>query len=481
MQLAGDLSSKQLRITLEDKLKQLLEKTNSQLLTGLQKAWLFNTFVIPKISWQLIIMIHPKYYISKLQRLCSRYIKAWLSLPKCANPTILHTGKHEHGLKIKNLQIEYKKLQAIKSIMQKYSKDPSIRDVRKRQLCKELRSTDIHHFADICEQTVRTELQNHKRSGLGINKRPQISTIRHEVGKEVERLELESLMQSCKGKVVQGKWLNWSSVVRTDIGWQSLINNTNDKLIKFHINSTLETLPTRDNLRRWGNKILGSCKSCGLPETIKHILCTCSIFRIQGRYKWRHNMILRSICNSITAWYLEVEPKLHNKNKNSFIPFVGYNSSKSKNRNIIINGILNTAGWKLIADLKESSTSIQSWISDFAPSFSSNLVPDIILYNAHNKQVVIAELTSPWEDNIQTADNRKRSKYTPLASYLQEMGFQTFLFTFSVGARGYIGSSFDTFLRKLGLPGSRVKSSNRKAAAVSNYCSYIIYLPKISI
>ena len=69
---------------------------------------------------------------------------------------------------------------------------------------------------------------------------------------------------------------------------------------KFAINAGLNTLPSGDNLKRWGKCTSDFCNVCSLrkKQTHAHILSYCSIGCIaleQGRYTWRHDSVLRTI------------------------------------------------------------------------------------------------------------------------------------------------------------------------------------------
>ena len=44
----------------------------------------------------------------------------------------------------------------------------------------------------------------------------------------------------------------------------------------------------------------------------------------------------------------------------------------------------------------------------------TTLRPDIVLTSLTTKQVVLLELTVPWEDRIEEAHERKRAKYSDL-------------------------------------------------------------------
>jgi hypothetical protein len=58
-------------------------------------------------------------------------------------------------------------------------------------------------------------------------------------------------------------------------------------------------LPTSSNLAAWALRENLNCVLCGKTGTLRHILAGCSISLSQGRYKWRHNMVLRELAGAI--------------------------------------------------------------------------------------------------------------------------------------------------------------------------------------
>jgi ribosomal protein S14 len=80
-----------------------------------------------------------------------------------------------------------------------------------------------------------------------------------------------------------------------------------------NINSVTNTLPTVDNLRRWGYLRVGeeTCSLCGDPNpTITHVLSMCKVALGDGapdgfnRIKWRHDNVLREFVDSISPHML---------------------------------------------------------------------------------------------------------------------------------------------------------------------------------
>ena len=89
----------------------------------------------------------------------------------------------------------------------------------------------------------------------------------------------------------------------------------------------------------------------------------------------------------------------------------------------------------------------------------TTLRPDMVLVSETTRQVVLLELTVPWEDRIEEAFERKRAKYEELAGECRSRGWTTRCNPIEVGCRGFVGQSLIRALKMLGLKGLH----NRKA------------------
>jgi hypothetical protein len=83
-------------------------------------------------------------------------------------------------------------------------------------------------------------------------------------------------------------------IQQTDATWQAFIFNLPRGTMKWLLNSSIDTLPTKVNLRQWGKLVNDRC-FCGQPQTINRILNCCQTSLTQGRYTVRHDNILTYI------------------------------------------------------------------------------------------------------------------------------------------------------------------------------------------
>ena len=193
--------------------------------------------------------------------------------------------------------------------------------------------------------------------------------------------------------IKQGEFLKICQKEQQDPIWKSFIHNLKKGTMKFLLNSVLDTLPTKTNLKLWSKTTSDKCNLCSNKETTLHVLNGCRTALTQGRYTWRHDNILRYICNSI--------------NKEKFSVFSDIPDFQSEN-----------------------GGTIPSYLTITADR------PDIVLIDKEKNTAKICELTVPFETNIQARHTYKSDKYAYLINDITT--FKASLCAFEIGSRGSI-------------------------------------------
>lgn len=88
-----------------------------------------------------------------------------------------------------------------------------------------------------------------------------------------------------------------------------------------------------------------------------------------------------------------------------------------------------------------------------AEIITTSLRPDIVIWSARAKAVIMVELTVPWEEHMESAYERKKDKYAELAAMCSQAGWRPFTFPVEVGCRGFTGTSTQRLLKTLGVTG----------------------------
>ena len=132
-------------------------------------------------------------------------------------------------------------------------------------------------------------------------------------------------------------------------------------------------------------------------------------------------------------------------------------------------GILHSANdWTLLLD-------IDGQLSSPPEIVFTNLRPDIVIWSQRSKTVIIGELTVPWEDNFDIANEFKQLKYTDLIEECVLRGWKVYSFHFEVGSRGYISKMCTIFLSKIGIGTRQRKSVLHKISQTATKASAWIW------
>ena len=104
----------------------------------------------------------------------------------------------------------------------------------------------------------------------------------------------------------------------------------------------------------------------------------------------------------------------------------------------------NAIDWKISADVRNMRI-----YPDVIKK--SNVRPDMVLVSEKSKTVVVIELTVPFESNMGESHEFKLAKYLELMADLLKSGYKTQMFAVKVGARGLVGATACSLLKRLGL------------------------------
>ena len=110
------------------------------------------------------------------------------------------------------------------------------------------------------------------------------------------------------------------------------------------------------------------------------------------------------------------------------------------------------------------------------PILVTALKPDVFIFNELSQEVVVFELTCPWDSNIDRSHNYKSEKYAPLVADLSNR-FVVSFFSVEISARGQITknnqSRLKSFLHKCCVSNRSMSKAlirvSSKAALLSSY------------
>lgn len=442
-----------------------LEKSG---LPGKYKAWGYQHGVLPRLLWPLLVYEVPISTVEGLERRINTYLRRWLGVPRSFCSIGLYSTGSKLQLPVTSVVEEYKATKTRQAMMLRDSKDERVRQAgivvrtgRKWSASRALtEAEDRLHHADIVGTVAVGRL------GLGCStriswKKADPKERRGMVQREVRKAEEETRHVKAVAMKKQGSWTRWEGVRERALTWQD-IWNMEGRQIKFLMCSVYDVLPTPSNLHIWGIAENPSCTLCGKTANLEHVLSACRSSLADGKFRWRHDKILSRLADGVEQARKNRKPPpdgLH------FIHFVRTGESTAAVRRS--RGVLASANdWEMRADLKKQLK--------FPEEIAlTSLRPDIVLWSRGTKQVVLIELTVPWEDRMEEAHERKLKKYQGLILESQQKGWKAWNLPVEVGCRGFAGQSLWRALGVLGIEGMARKrligSVTEQAEAASNW------------
>ena len=225
---------------------------------------------------------------------------------------------------------------------------------------------------------------------------------------------------------------------------------TSDASFKFLVKAVYDLLPTPSNKNTWfGTE--EKCTLCGQEGTLNHILSGCKVALAQGRYKWRHDQVLRTIANAVED-IRKRKNNNHNKTRER-MHFLkeGEKTNREEKGQKHEDSYLNSANdWKLEVDL-DGRLKVPTEIT------TTNQRPDMMIISKQTKQVGFIELTVPNEDRIEVSSEMKKTKYEAIAIDGRQKGWRVRIWAVEVGCRGFPASSMAAFMKEIGYRGKEGK------------------------
>ena len=263
--------------------------------------------------------------------------------------------------------------------------------------------------------------------------------------------------------------------MKTDMSWHTLFKY-GDSLIGFMLSAVYGTLLTPAMVSKWSEDEDGKCKLCEEKMgTIQHILAGCTVALSQGRYRWRHDKVLKQISEQVT-FHCERRVNTYRNKASSgrqlidFVPAgkrrAGANEKKESQGFGILGG---TRDWIVLSDIEEQL----KFPSDIV---ETRLRPDLVIFSRSAKTVLWWELTVPSEERIAESHELKLDRYNSLQAEIQAKGWCCYNFAVEVGARGVVAKSLESAARRVGFRGRELKKLVRESGKEAAHCSRWIYL-----
>lgn len=225
-------------------------------------------------------------------------------------------------------------------------------------------------------------------------------------------------------------------------------------------------LPSPSNLFTWGKVETPACPLCQRRGTLEHILNCCPKALGERYYRWRHDQVLKAIADFICSGISHIKSLRPVKNTIAFIRAGERSAAAARNT---FSGLLAMAhDWELGVDLGKQLK--------FPEAVAKTTLRPDILTSVASKQVILLELTVPWEDRMEEANERKRAKYSELVEECQSNGWRTRCQTIEVGCRGFVDQSLCRAYKMLGITGASQRKAIKLATNAAEVASRWLWI-----
>ena len=444
-------------------------------LPGKFKVWCLQKILIPKLLWPLLIYDICTSTVEAMEAKINKYTRKWLGTPPCLTDVALYCRHAKLKLPFKSILEEYKAGKARLLSLLQDSVDPVVRSAEPE--LRTGRKWKAREAVQAAEDSLRIrEIIGHtqiNRQGLGSTKmewwskakgKAKRDMVIQEIRNEEDRGRLQKAVQQSQ----QGQWTTWENALQRSLSWNDLWHMAPLR-ISFILRAAYDLLPSNANLVKWGKSEDSSCPLCNERQTLEHVLSSCKTALTQGRYTWRHNQVLKELAEAI-KFNVSKRQVIRTGQETVFLTAGGKKSwptAKSLCRPVSQNLLGKADDWECAADLPD-------WNRYPEIIKRTGMRPDIVLHSQKAKEVLLIELTVPYESRSEAAHAYKTEKYADLAKGLREAGFQAQVFAVEVGARGFVGASAYDLMKRLSISArSRTRTLRAMAEAAEKSSSWI--------
>ena len=193
----------------------------SALVNGFMKLWLYQFFLLSRLSWPFLIYDLNLTFAKELQRYSLPLLKKWAGVSRSTDNGLLFRSKGNFGLGITSISDHYKRMQVVKCQLLSNSQDQSIRSIfnartdKDRRLKRVWRATKLNTEAEAVTTLQLRYPPNQGRRGLGFG--PSLQQLsphgkRKLVVTKALSFQEEARITHAHSLTQQSVWLRWENL-----------------------------------------------------------------------------------------------------------------------------------------------------------------------------------------------------------------------------------------------------------------------------
>ena len=295
-----DLKEDKIKAEISRRLNADMELVEGSGVNGLCKLYIYEHFVIPRLSWVFLVHNLTLFFVRELDKYVISRLKRWAGLYRNSDVGALFRRRDHLGLQLTSLELHYQRMQMTKCCLLENSQDEKVRELYDHYKTYSLQYVtkwsgpkELANLEPIAEHNLRYAGQT-TTAGLGSQKSnpyiadPTKQERRKKITETLIAQHEEDHIRHASCLVRQGVWTHWENVLPFDLSWTNLIYGPGPRVIAFVLNAQLNSLRTPDMLHLWFGLPSAACALCDAQNcTLHHVLVKCDKSLKDGRYTWR--------------------------------------------------------------------------------------------------------------------------------------------------------------------------------------------------
>ncbi|CAB4032766.1 Hypothetical predicted protein, partial [Paramuricea clavata] len=240
--------------------EELIADIDSKPLHPKNKILLYSRYLLSKLSWHFTVSSVSKTWVTEnIDSKVNSYIRKWLDIPISGTLSTVFLTRNKFGLSICPPSVKFIQCQTVLRKALKTSPNEAINDLWKATSNSKNIQYDVYNSTKQVLKDFRS-------------------------GKE-DKLHTQL---TCQGSFFTN--ITKFSLSQLTKIWSACQSNVPKNIFNFTVRYINNSLPTRQNLARWGLSPTSDCSRCLAPETLLHVVAGCQSYL--ERFTWRHDSVL---------------------------------------------------------------------------------------------------------------------------------------------------------------------------------------------
>ena len=377
--------------------EELMADIDSKPLHPKNKILLYRRYLLSKLSWHFTVSSVSKTWVTEnIDYKVNSYIRKWLDIPISGTLSTVYLTRNKFGLSICPPTVKFIQCQTVLRQALKTSQNEAINELWKATSNSKNIQYDVYNSTKQVLKDFRSGQEDKVHTQL-----------------------------TCQGSFFTNI-TKFSLSQHTKI-WSACQSNLPKNIFNSTVRYINNSLPTRQNLARWGLSPTSDCSRCLAPETLLHVVAGCQSYL--ERFTWRHDSVLNFLATNLQTV----------SSSHLYVDLPGYKSPS------IITG--------------------------------DTYRPDLLLLTSTGT-LYIVELTVGFETSLQKNVERKKLKYKELIREQNEHFNSVKFVNLSISSLGVFSKECSTFIEILNDFGFQKQHQNyciRRMTTIAIRTKYYIF------